>query len=379
MEVIKSLLFILNGVLLHMYSKGTASKLQQHVTNLFILSSIVWLISFWFFPFWKLIVLMGYLLVIMFGLKTVLLKLGNGTFVFPPKWLIWFSVCSVIIGSLVHLSNEFILVLGTVWWTILVYTEYKQKNKDRRLKTYSYNHKNNPSHQFLNDREKIIKRIKTENIILEQSFLHSPALYRYTTETNIADNTVLRRYIIEPLFPEISVNRQAHYLAHELGHHIDSIQRKSNFHQFITRCRDAKRFKPICGLFVLYDEWSAWNHAEGICIEEGVDINFFHHTRKVAYSSYVRKYWENVFKPLKTLIASYLFSVAVVLISVLLNDTGIHLPFSLDNITRFIADSPNRTNVVNVVFYNCMFLQFFKWIVGGWFFKQTETDHQLVQ
>ncbi|MCM3191445.1 hypothetical protein M3596_22305 [Bacillus subtilis] len=378
MEIIKSLLFIVYGILLHAYSKGLNSKLQRHVYNFFILAAIVWLVSFNYFPYWKIVVTLCFVFVNLYAVKTIIEKVKNGEFIEPPSWVFFVSAAVICAGMIIKPSSELTLitvVFAVFFLSMLLILEKLHKTREEQQKKISESR--TTISNLLNDREKIVERIKKENIILEQSKSPSSNVYTYYSEVNNADNTVLRRYIIEPLFPETSINRQAHYLAHELGHYYDSIERKPFIHRFIIDCRKARRLKPICGLFVLYDEWSAWKRAELICLEEGVDIRFFRFSRKNAISTYVKDCCESVLKPLKTLIATYLFSVGLVVLSVLLTDTGIHLPFGLDTLTSYISKEPNRTGLVNFIFYNIMIIRFVIWL-HGLFFSKSKTDYQYV-
>ncbi|AYC54125.1 hypothetical protein P8818_16535 [Bacillus velezensis] len=370
MEFIKSLLFIVYAILLHVYSKDSASKLQRHVYNFFILVAIVWLITFSFFPYWKMVITFSFLVVNIYAVKTILTKIKTGKFVAPPAWIPLMTVAGICTAGIIIPSWESTLVtvaFGVFLFSILIVLEKVQQQNEI--------YENRKSTSELNDREKIVERIKKENIILEQKNSHSPNLYTFVHEINVADNSVLRNYIIEPLHPETSINRQAHSLAHELGHYYNSIERKRSFHSFILDCRKAKRLKPICGLFVLYDEWSAWNRAKQICLEEGVDISFFHFSRKTAFSTYVKAYWESIIRPFKTLIGTYIFSVAIVLFSVLLTDADIHLPFKLDALTNSIAITTDRTGAVNFIFFIIMQIRFLRWVFGL-FFKKSVTDYQ---
>lgn len=370
MEFIKSLLFIVYAILLHVYSKDSASKLQRHVYNFFILVAIVWLITFSIFPYWKMVTTFSFLLVNIYAVKTIFEKIKTRKFVAPPVWIPSMTIAGICAAHIIMPGLESTLIMvafGVFQFSILIVLEkVQQQNKI---------HENGKPTSDLNDREKIVERIKKENIILEQKNSHSPNLYTFVHEINVADNSVLRNYIIEPLHPEISINRQAHSLAHELGHYYNSIERKRSFHSFILDCRRAKRLKPVCGLFVLYDEWSAWNRARQICLEEGVDISFFHFSRKTAFSTYVKAYWESIIKPFKTLIGTYIFSVAIVLFSVLLTDADIHLPFKLDALTSFLAESSDRTGTVNFIFCDIMLIRFMRWMHGV-FFDKPVTDYQ---
>ncbi|MGE6631895.1 hypothetical protein [Bacillus sp. NPDC077027] len=210
-----------------------------------------------------------------------------------------------------------------------------------------------------------------------QSNSHSPNQYTFKSETNVADDSVIGNYIIEPLHPESGINRQAHSLAHELGHYYDSIKRSRTFQKFIHKCRNAERLRPLCGLIMLYDEWSAWEHAERICIEEGIDIRFFKYARKLGFSTYVKGYLNDCIKPIKTLLKTYIFSVAVVLFSVLLTENNIHLPFKLDSITNIVAENKDRTGIVNLIFINIMMFRLIVWLFKP-FIQKDKKDYQYV-
>ncbi|MEK4688163.1 hypothetical protein NSQ76_20745 [Bacillus sp. FSL M8-0256] len=370
MEIVKSLLFIIYVILLHVYSKESASKLQRYVYNSFILVSVVWLISFSFFPHWKIITSIGYVIVNLFAIKELFKRVKAKKLIIPAVVPLISLVGIVSVVALI--LNDiylFTLMFNVCFFGYLVVIEKIQEH-------YKIGEKRKAPSK-LNDREKILRRIKQENIILLQKASYSPNLYTFNAEINVADNSVFRNYIIEPLHPEIGINRQAHSLAHELGHYYDSMKRSRSFQKFIQKCRNAERLKPICGLIMLYDEWSAWKHAEKICIEEGVDIRFFNYSRKLSFSTYVKAYWDGCIKPIKTLLKTYIFSVAIVLFSVLLTETNIHLPFKLDEITNIISGNKDRTGIVNLIFINLMMFRLIGWIAIP--FMQKKIDRQYVE
>lgn len=371
MENVKSLLFIIYVILLHVYSKESASKFQRYVYNSFILVSVVWLIIFSFFPHLKIVTNVCYLIVNLYAIKELFKRVKANKLIIPSVVPL-ISLVGIISVVALILDDIFLftLMFNVCFFGYLVVIEKIQEHYKADEKRKS------PS--FLNDREKILKRINQENIILLQKNSHSPNQYTFNATTNVADDSVIRNYIIEPLYPEAGINRQAHSLAHELGHYYDSITRSRSFQKFILKCRSAERLKPICGLIMLYDEWSAWKHAEKICIEEGVDIRFFYYSRKAGFSTYVKAYWDDCIKPIKTLLKTYMFSVAIVLFSVLLTEKNIHLPFKLDEITNIVAGNKDRTGIVNLIFINIMIFRLLVWLVRP-FMQKDKIDRQYVE
>ncbi|MGM0750224.1 MAG: hypothetical protein ACQEUS_20850 [Bacillota bacterium] len=374
MEIVKSLLFIIFGLVLHAYSKKSISRFPRHTYNFMILAAIVWLVSFRFFPYWNLVLLVSYIAASVSGILVIMEKVRKDQFVYPSSNWIWYVLALSAVGVAIIQTNSGLMIIAAIfaicYFSSLIYAEKREKKYEQYRKVYNEKCKNDPRFH-LNERERMIERIKRENVNLVQKNSYSPVKYAYAQEINVADN-VIRRNIIEPRHPEISINTQAHLLAHELGHHYDAIKRSTRTRGFLEDCKNARKFKPIAGLFVLYDELSAWKHAKQVCLEEGINTDFFDITKKVAFSTYLKAYWEALINPLKTLVKVYIFSVSVVLASVLLTDAGIHIPFGIDTITNEIANEPNRTAAVNYLFQICMSFVFLKWLLGFFWFKPTK-------
>ncbi|MDA7028235.1 hypothetical protein PJ311_16915 [Bacillus sp. CLL-7-23] len=92
MEIVKSLLFIVYGVLLHVYSKDSASKLQRHVYNFFILATIVGLITSRFFPYWKVVVTLSFVATTFYAIKTILKKSKQANLLLPQFGYSWLQL-----------------------------------------------------------------------------------------------------------------------------------------------------------------------------------------------------------------------------------------------------------------------------------------------
>ncbi len=369
-ELIQSTLFIVFGVLVRIYSRGTSSNVQRHVQNLFILAAIVWLVIYQYLPYWKLVVLIGYVTTNIYAVKTIIEKQKTKEFVHPPTWIAWFSV-SCIVAGLIYDQMHISIMFSVLYFSVLIVLE---KTNKKYQKLYGKNVNTKP----IDDREKIIERIKKEGIAIEKWFSYSPNQYGLMHSIGFVNNN--NRYrIIEPLYPEMDIHRQAYALAHELGHYYVSNLRSSAVKHFMADCQRATRLKPFYGLFVLLDELKAWKHAEFICIAEGVDMSLFNFSRKSALSTYFKKYWKSIINPLKTLGMSYVVSVAIVLISVSLTDTNIHLPSILDDLKNSIAAESNRTGAVNTLFNIIMLFHFLKWLMGMFFERNTIKDYPFVE
>lgn len=149
MEFIKSLLFIVYAILLHVYSKDSASKLQRHVYNFFILVAIVWLITFSFFPYWKTVTTYSFLVVNIYAVKAIFEKIKIGKFVAPPVWIPSMTIAGICAAHIIMPDLESTLIMvafGVFQFSILIVLEKVQQQNEI--------YENRKSTSELNDREK---------------------------------------------------------------------------------------------------------------------------------------------------------------------------------------------------------------------------------
>ncbi|NPC91263.1 hypothetical protein HOO54_03090 [Bacillus sp. WMMC1349] len=130
MEIVKSLLFIVYGVLLHVYSKDSASKLQRHVYNFFILATFVGLITYRFFPYWKVVVTLSFVAATFFAIKTMNEKIKTGEFIAPPIWILLAAIVVPCLGFIMMPPLESTLltvVLGVFLFSCFIVLEKANK------------------------------------------------------------------------------------------------------------------------------------------------------------------------------------------------------------------------------------------------------------
>lgn len=165
------------------------------------------------------------------------------------------------------------------------------------------------------------------------------------------------------MFPEYSLNRQAHCLAHELGHYYIYSSRTKEVHAFFCWIRNNTNFDLILFPFVIFDEYLAWNKAKKICVEEKIDIRFFNYSKAIGINSYWSDYKRLIFNFIKTIFNFYILSVFMVSFFYLANAADINLIF-MDKIQEILnTEGFNNNDAVNFLFNFLLCSWFMKWIL----------------
>lgn len=133
----------------------------------------------------------------------------------------------------------------------------------------------------INSKEKIIDRIKKENIEYKESFNNSLIdQYTYTVEKSYKNNKLEeKKYITAPKFTDDSILQQTYSLAHELGHYS-----LDNSKHFILK--NSTRNIIIRNIV----ERKAWEEAIKICNEEAIPIGKeFHQLKGKCLKTYTKE------------------------------------------------------------------------------------------
>ncbi|QOY37616.1 hypothetical protein AWH56_008550 [Anaerobacillus isosaccharinicus] len=215
-----------------------------------------------------------------------------------------------------------------------------------------------------NDYEKIVARIIQENIKLQKKNSHEDFHYMYKVMINSITGELVDRVIIEPMFPECSLNRQAHCLAHELGHHNLHVRRSKWKNRFFSWANKTLHLKLIAFPFVIYDEYQAWKLAKDICKEEDIDTSLIHYTKLKGVMSYWENYKNFLLTNIKRLFLAYFWSVLIVLFLYMTNKAEIKLVSILGQVQELFYFEGDKTFLVNILFFTIICFWIGKWILG---------------